>query len=137
MVNNTVDQHSLRDKIALVVIKIIGAFIICALFTQVYLIYCTIFKSPEENQQLMNQIDWKIDGTFKNNPDNIWYDANDHIYVSNVTNLVKVGKLAGNRNLEFGVKNVLEEYLQEKGYNITPDAQLTLDVDIVYRSINN
>ena len=132
MVNNTVDQHSLRDKIALVVIKIIGAFIICALFTQVYLIYCTIFKSPEENQQLINQIEWKIDGTFKNDPDNIWYDANDHIYVSNVTNLVKVGKLAGNRNLEFGVKNVLEEYLQEKGYNITPDAQLTLDVDIVY-----
>jgi hypothetical protein len=135
MVNNTVDQRSLNDKIALVVIKIIGAFIICALFTQVYLIYCTIFKSPEENQQLINQINWKIDGTFKNNPDNIWYDANDHIYVSNVTNLVKVGKLAGNRNLEFGVKNILEEYLQEKGYDLTPLSPYKLDVDIIYLDI--
>jgi hypothetical protein len=68
----------------------------------------------------------------KNHPGNIWYDENEHIYVQNVTNLVKVGKLAGNRNLEFGVKNVLEEYLQEKGYDITPDAKFYLDVDIIH-----
>ena len=91
MVNNTVNQYSLRDKIALVVVKIVGVFIICALLTQLYLIYCSIFKSPEENQQMINQIDWKLDGTFKNDPNNIWYNANDHIYVSNVTKLVKVG----------------------------------------------
>ena len=51
---------------------------------------------------------------YKNDPKNINYVAEEHIYVQNVTNLVKVGKLAGNRNLEFGVKNVLEEYLQDK-----------------------
>jgi hypothetical protein len=81
---------------------------------------------------MANEISWKIDGTFKNNPDNIWYNAEEHIYVQNVTNLVPAGKLAGNRNLEFGVKNVLEEYLQDKGYDITPDAQFYLDVDILY-----
>jgi uncharacterized lipoprotein YajG len=132
MVNNTVNQYSLRDKIALVIMKVLVVFVICALLTQLYFVYCEIFKSPEENQRMANEMSWKFDGTFKNSPGNIWYDENEHIYVSNVTNLVKAGKLAGNRNLEFGVKNVLEEYLQEKGYDITPDAPFTLDVDIIY-----
>jgi len=132
MVNNTVNQYSLRDKIVLGIIKLLVVFVVCALLTQLYFVYCEIFKSPEENQRMANEMSWKFDGTFKNSPGNIWYDENEHIYVSNVTNLVKAGKLAGNRNLEFGVKNVLEEYLQEKGYNITPDAPFTLDVDIVY-----
>jgi uncharacterized lipoprotein YajG len=132
MVNNTVDQYSLRDKIVLGVLKVLVGFVIFALITQLYFVYCEIFKSPEENQQMVNEMSWKFDGTFKNSPGNIWYDENEHIYVSNVTNLVKAGKLAGNRNLEFGVKNVLEEFLQEKGYNITPDAPFTLDVDIIY-----
>ena len=132
MVNNTVNQYSLRDKIVLGIMKLLVVFVVCALLTQLYFVYCEIFKSPEENQRMANEMSWKFDGTFKNSPGNIWYDENEHIYVSNVTNLVKAGKLAGNRNLEFGVKNVLEEYLQEKGYNITPDAPFTLDVDIVY-----
>jgi hypothetical protein len=132
MVNNTVNQYSLRDKIVLGVLKLLVGFVICALITQLYFVYCEIFKSSEENQRMANEMSWKFDGTFKNSPGNVWYDENEHIYVSNVTNLVKAGKLAGNRNLEFGVKNVLEEYLQEKGYNITPDAPFTLDVDIIY-----
>jgi len=132
MVNNTVDQYSLRDKIALVMVKLAVVFVVCALITQLYFVYCEIFKSPEENQRMANEMAWKFDGTFKNSPGNIWYDENEHISVQNVTNLVKAGKLAGNRNLEFGVKNVLEEYLQEKGYDLTPDAPFTLDVDIIY-----
>lgn len=132
MVNNTVDQYSLRDKIALVMVKLAVVFVVCALITQLYFVYCEIFKSPEENQRMANEMAWKFDGTFKNHPGNVWYDENEHISVQNVTNLVKAGKLAGNRNLEFGVKNILEEYLQEKGYDLTPDAPFTLDVDIIY-----
>jgi hypothetical protein len=26
-------------------------------------------------RDISNQISWKIDGTFKNNPDNIWYEG--------------------------------------------------------------
>lgn len=132
MVNNTVDQSSFYDKIVLALVKLLVVFVVCALLTQLYFVYCEIFKSPEENQRMANEMAWKFDGTFKNSPGNVWYDENEHIYVSNVTNLVKAGKLAGNRNLEFGVKNVLEEYLQEKGYNLTPEAPFTLDVDIIY-----
>jgi hypothetical protein len=97
-----------------------------------YLLCYYLFKTPEENQQLANEISWKIDGTFKNSPGNIWYNAADHIYVEKVTNKVVVGKLAGNRNLEFGVKNVLEEFLQEKGYDLSADAENKLRVEIVY-----
>jgi hypothetical protein len=84
---------------------------------------------------MANEISWKIDGTFKNNPGNIWYDADDHIWVQSVTNKVVIGKLAGNRNLEFGVKNVLEEYLQEKGLDLSPDAENKLKVEIVYLDV--
>ena len=31
------------------------------------------------------------------------------IDIEKITNSIKIGKLAGNRNLEFGVRNVLEE----------------------------
>jgi uncharacterized lipoprotein YajG len=63
------------------------------------------------------------------------YVAEDHIWVESVTNQVKIGKLAGNRKLEFGVKNILEEYLQDKGYDITPSATYKLKVDIIFLDV--
>ncbi len=38
------------------------------------------------------------------------------IFVEKVTNSVVIGPVAGNRGLEFGVKNILEEFLLEKEY---------------------
>jgi len=31
------------------------------------------FTKPDLETKISNEITWKIDGTFKNNPDNIWY----------------------------------------------------------------
>ena len=126
---------SLRERLAQGVLYLFGALIITGLAIQLYFVYCQFFKSYGENIQMANEISWKIDGTFKNSPDNIWYDADDHIWVQSVTNKVVIGKLAGNRNLEFGVKNVLEEYLQEKGLNLSPDAENKLKVEIVYLDV--
>ena len=126
---------SLRERLAQGVLYLFGALIITGLAIQLYFVYCEFFKSYGENLQMANEISWKIDGTFKNSPDNIWYDADDHIWVQSVTNKVVIGKLAGNRNLEFGVKNVLEEYLQEKGLNLSPDAENKLKVEIVYLDV--
>ena len=123
---------SLREKVFFIFLALVGTFIGLAFLFQVFFVYLEFSGNAERAAQIAKEIQWRIDGTFKNSPDNIWYNAEEHIYVQNVTNLVKVGKLAGNRNLEFGVKNVLEEYLQDKGYNITPDAQFYLDVDILY-----
>jgi hypothetical protein len=133
MVNKTASLYStLRDKIALGVIYSATIFVVCALITQLYFIYLEVTNQDDKIQEITSSFYHKFDGNMKNHPGNIWYDENEHIYVQNVTNLVKVGKLAGNRNLEFGVKNVLEEYLQEKGYDITPDAKFYLDVDIIH-----
>jgi hypothetical protein len=126
---------SLRERLAQGVLYLFGALIITGLAIQLYFVYCQFFKSYGENMQMANEISWKIDGTFKNSPDNIWYDADDHIWVQSVTNKVVIGKLAGNRNLEFGVKNVLEEYLQEKGLDLSPDAENKLKVEIVYLDV--
>jgi hypothetical protein len=32
------------------------------------------FTNPDLAAKIGNEIEWKIDGTFKNNPDNIWYE---------------------------------------------------------------
>ena len=126
---------SLREKIGQSIIIGLCVLIGIAFLAQMYLLCYYLFKTPEENLQLANEISWKIDGTFKNSPGNIWYNAADHIYVEKVTNKVVVGKLAGNRNLEFGVKNVLEEFLQEKGYDLAASAQNRIKVDIIYLDV--
>lgn len=84
---------------------------------------------------ISNWFSWKFDGTFKNSPNNIWYQSENYIWVDGVENKVKIGKLAGNRNLAFGVKNVLEEVLQEKGLELNPDATQRLKVEIIYLDV--
>jgi hypothetical protein len=111
------------------------AFIGLAFLFQVFFVILQFSGNENLATQIANEITWRIDGTFKNNPDNIWYEADEHIWVESVTNNVKIGKLAGNRNLEFGVKNVLEEYLQDKGYDLTPSAPNKLQVQIVYLDV--
>lgn len=40
--------------------------------------------------------------------------------------------MANNRELIFGVKNILEEAIQQKGYDINPKAEKSIDVEILY-----
>ena len=112
------------------------AFIAFAFAFQIYSVYVELTGSGTETyKEIINNIETTIDGRFSDNPNNIWYNADEHIWVESVTNNVKIGKLAGNRNLEFGVKNVLEEYLQDRGYDLTPSAPNKLQVQIVYLDV--
>ncbi len=111
------------------------ALIGLAFLFQVFFVVLQFSGNENLATQIANEISWRIDGTFKNSPENIWYNADEHIWVESVENKVKIGKLAGNRNLEFGVKNVLEEYLQDKNYNLSPDATQKLKVEIVYLDV--
>jgi len=54
------------------------------------------------------------------------------ISVEKVTNLVQIGPVAGNRGLEFGVKNILEEFLSEKEYTLDPSSPNRLQVEIIF-----
>ena len=113
----------------------VGLFIGFALVFQLFFVFLQISGREQWATELSNEITHRIDGTFKNNPENIWYEESDHVWVEGVENQVKIGKLAGNRNLAFGVKNILEEYLQEKGYDLAPGAPYKLKVNIVYLDV--
>jgi hypothetical protein len=126
---------SLREKVFLAFLSLAGVLIIGALLFQVTFIFLEFSGRSEIASQIARELSWKFDGTFKNDPNNVWYNAADHIYVEKVTNKVVIGKLAGNRNLEFGVKNILEEYLQDKGYDLSSDAEQKLKVEIVYLDV--
>ena len=56
------------------------------------------------------------------------------VFVNTVKNSVKMGPMTGNQNLSFGIKNVIQEVLQDKGYTLVSkeEADLFVEVDIVY-----
>lgn len=56
----------------------------------------------------------------------------NEITVLPVENKVVVGKMAGNRELEFGVQNILEELVSEKGLDLTHNSDMQLKVQIIY-----
>ena len=126
---------NIGDKLFRIFLSLVGVWIAFALCFQLFFVYLEFSGKDELQRNVVNWISWRIDGTFKNSPENIFYVAEDHIWVESVTNEVKMGKLAGNRNLAFGVKNTLEEFLQEKGYDLTPDAPYKLKVQIIYLDV--
>jgi hypothetical protein len=58
-----------------------------------------------------------------------------NIYVDSITNRIQIGSLAGNRNLEFGVRNIVEEFLQDKDYNIDPTSTNKLKIEIIFLDV--
>ena len=125
----------IAEKIMWVFLCLFGAWLIFALSLIAYSLFLEFTDNQQALQNMANEFSWKFDGTFKNSPGNIWYNAEDHIWVESVTNEVKIGKLAGNRKLEFGVKNILEEYLQERGLDLAPDATQRLKVSIIFLDV--
>ena len=55
--------------------------------------------------------------------------------MESVSNKIQIGNLAGNRNLEFGIRNILEEFLQEKDYDLNPESKTKVSVEIVYLDV--
>jgi hypothetical protein len=124
-----------KEKLVYAIFALVGFWIAFALCFQLFFVYLHFSGQDDLAGDIANEITWRIDGRFKNDPINIWYNAEDHIWVESVENQVKIGKLAGNRNLAFGVKNILEEYVQEKGYDLSQSAPYKLKVNIVYLDV--
>jgi len=63
---------------------------------------------------------------------------NSSIYVFPVKNNIKIGSLSGNVNLTLGVKNILEEALIDKEFNLSSTPQssnYTLQAELIYFDI--
>jgi len=128
-------SNNLGEKLFLGFLYLAVAWVITAVLFGISMAILEFSGKTEMTRDISNWISWRIDGTFKNSPENIWYNANDHIWVESVENKVKIGKLAGNRKLEFGVKNILEEYLQERGLDLSQDATQRLKVEIIFLDV--
>jgi hypothetical protein len=125
--------NNAKEYIVLGLAYVFVAFVICALLFQVTMLGMDMAGSNVPTQ-IGNWFSWTFDGRFKETKGNIFYEEK-HVYISSVNNLIKVGPLTNNQNLSLGVKNVLEEALQDKGYSLVSnawDADMTLDVDIIY-----
>ena len=59
------------------------------------------------------------------------------IQIGSIYNKIEIGPLSGNRDLAFGVKNILEEVLQEKGYDLLKGSKRVLEVDILYFDVKS
>ena len=116
-------------------LTLVGAWLIFALSLMFYSLFLEFTGQQETLRNMSNWFSWKFDGTFKNNPENIWYEGPEDITIGAITNKVQMGNLAGNRKLEFGVKNILEEVIQERGISLDPTSKNLLKVDIVYLDV--
>ena len=54
------------------------------------------------------------------------------IKINNIKNSIQTGPLVGNRNVGFGLKNILEEVVQDQDYNLNDKSKNVLDVELIY-----
>ena len=59
------------------------------------------------------------------------------VKIGNVENKILLGNLAGNRDLAFGVQNVLEEVIQDAGYDLNPKSSTEITVDLLFFDVKN
>lgn len=59
------------------------------------------------------------------------------ISIGSINNKIEIGPLSGNRDLTFGIKNILEEILQERGYELVPNAEKSIGIDILYFDVKS
>ena len=52
-----------------------------------------------------------------------------------VQNNIKMGDLAGNRKIEFGVNNIIGEILQDKGYSLNPSSKNIIFAELIYLDV--
>lgn len=58
--------------------------------------------------------------------------SQETIKIEEVTNNIVMGPFAGNRNLAFGVKNILEEVIQDKDYYLDENSPKSIKVELLY-----
>lgn len=61
--------------------------------------------------------------------------SQETIKIEEVTNNIVMGPFAGNRDLAFGVQNILEEVIQDRDYYLAEDAPKSIKVELLYFDI--
>jgi hypothetical protein len=63
------------EKCFLAYLYFVMTWIVLALGVQTYFVYLHFSGQDEKASKISNEITWKIDGRFKESPDNIWYEG--------------------------------------------------------------
>lgn len=71
----TINLDVLKGKVFYGMLYLSLVWMFFALSVEFYFIYLEVAGKNEKLTQVTNEITWRIDGTFKNNPDNIWYEG--------------------------------------------------------------
>jgi hypothetical protein len=50
-------------------------WVVSALSLQIFFIYLVATDQDERSRNIVNAVEWKFDGTFKNSPENIFYQG--------------------------------------------------------------
>jgi hypothetical protein len=116
-------------------LNVIGILFLTIITFQTCVLVENIFGIGDKFSNILMSISYKIDGAYKSDVGNIWYVEEDHIHVQEVTNNIIIGNLAGDRNLAFGVRNILEEYLQEEGYSLNSTAKQKIKAQIIFLDV--
>ena len=66
-------MKKIKETLALIFVQLLFVWVNLALAFQMFMLV-TQFTNPELNTKVGNYITWKLDGTFKNDPDNVWYE---------------------------------------------------------------
>lgn len=127
--------YKLRDLLIKLLFAFATLWIVFAISFQVYMTFLQFTGKTETTAAIVRWLTIKFDGGWADHPSSIWYQEPEKIDIISVTNKVAVGSFAGNRNLEFGVKNILEESLQDKDYELDKNASLKLAVEIIYLDV--
>ena len=85
-------KQNWREQVGLLLAKSLLVFVVAALLFQISMVVVHFSGNTQLETNIANWFSWKFDGTFKNSPENIWYNADEHVWVESVTNDVKVGK---------------------------------------------
>ena len=70
---------NLKDRIFFIFLSLVGLFIGLAFLTQVLFIVLEFSGHTDILTKISNELIWRFDGTFKNDPKNIFYNADEHI----------------------------------------------------------
>ncbi len=58
--------------------------------------------------------------------------SQETVHIQEVTNNIVMGPFAGNRDLAFGVQNILEEIIQDRDYYLAENAPKSIRVELLY-----
>lgn len=123
---NTYSQ--IKSGITNIFVTLVLIWTLSAVTFQISMVYLDATSNEEVIQQINSWFTKTFDGNFSKPQVN-------KVHVQSVTNKVVIGPIVGNRNLEFGVKNVIEEVLQDKNYELDTSANLKLSAQIVYLDV--